>query len=88
MTDTLRILLYAVAAGAGLLILLAMLKSRRFVRNLILSAFSGVCGLYAVNALGMLTGSAISVNWFSLGVSAVGGVPGVIALLMAEIVMK
>ena len=86
MPTTLKVLLCALAAGGAIVILLSMLRSRRLLRCLLLTAASGVAALYAVNALGLLGGVTLSVNWFTLGLSAVGGAPGVVALLLADTV--
>ena len=85
MTTQLKILLCALAGGGCLAILVSMLRSRRLLRNLLLSAVSGVAALYAVNALGLLTGIRLAVNGLTLGVSAVAGPPGVAALLLADV---
>jgi len=84
MTTQLKLLLCALAGGGALAILVSMLRSRRLIRNLLLSAVSGVAALYAVNALGLLTGIRLAVNGLTLGVSAVAGPPGVIAMLLAD----
>jgi len=85
MTTQLKVLLCALAGGGCLAILVSMLRSRRLLRNLLLSAVSGVAALYAVNALGLLTGIRLAVNGLTLGVSAVAGPPGVAALLLADV---
>jgi len=84
MTTQLKVLLYALAGGGSLAIFVSMLRSRRLLRNLLLSALSGVAALYAVNALGLLTGIRLAVNGLTLGISAVAGPPGVVALLLAD----
>ncbi|MDR2686850.1 MAG: pro-sigmaK processing inhibitor BofA family protein [Oscillospiraceae bacterium] len=84
MTTQLKVLLCALAGGGSLAILVSMLRSRRLIRNLLLSAVSGVAALYAVNALGLLLGLRLAVNGLTLGVSAVAGPPGVIAMLLAD----
>jgi len=84
MTVQLQVLLYALAGGATLAILLVMLKSKRLLRNLLLTAFSGVAALYAVNAVGLLTGTRLSINFLTLGVGAIAGAPGVVGLLLMD----
>ena len=84
LTTQLTILLYVIAAAGAIAILVAMLRSRRPVRNLMLSAVSGVAALYAVNALGLLAGIRLSVNGLTLAISAVGGPVGVVGLLLAD----
>lgn len=84
MTIQLQIVLYALAAGAALAVLLMMMRSKRLLRNLLLTVLSGVAALYAVNVLGLLTGTRLSINFLTLGVSAIGGAPGVVGLLLAD----
>lgn len=84
MTTQLKVLLYALAGGGCLAIIVSMLRSRRLLRNLLLSIVSGVAALYAVNALGLLTGIRLAVNGLTLGISAAAGLPGVVALLLAD----
>ena len=84
MTTQLKVLLCALAGGGSLAIFVSMLRSRRLIRSLLLSAVSGVAALYAVNALGLLLGLRLAVNGLTLGVSAVAGPPGVIAMLLAD----
>jgi len=84
MTIRLQILLYALAGSGAIAIFIAMLRQRRLLRYLLLSAISGVAALYAINAIGLLTDMRLAVNWLTLAVSAVGGPPGVAALLLAD----
>jgi hypothetical protein len=88
MSTGLKVLLCSLAAGGSLAILVAALRSRRLLRNLLLSAVSGVAALYAVNALGLLTGIALPVNALSLSVGAVGGATGVVALLLTDTFLR
>ena len=88
MTTQLKVLLYALAGGGALAILVSMLRSRRLLRYLLLSAASGVAALYAVNAIGLLANIRLAVNGFTLAVSAAAGPPGVIALLLGDIMLR
>ena len=88
MTTQLKVLLYALAGGGALAVLVSMLRSRRLIRYLLLSVLSGGAALYAVNAVGLLTGTRLAVNWLTLGVSAVAGPPGVVALLLADTLLR
>jgi hypothetical protein len=88
MTTQLKVLLCALAGGGALAILASMLRARKLLRYLLLSAMSGVAALYAVNAVGLLFGLRLAVNWLTLGVSAVAGPPGVIALLLADTLLR
>jgi len=87
MTTQLQVLLYALAAGGAVAILVAMLRQRRLLRYLLLSAMAGIAALYAVNAIGLLAGTRLAVNTLTLAVSAVAGPPGVVALLLADALM-
>ena len=84
MTIQLQILLYVLAGGATLAVLMMMLRSKRLLRNFLLTALSGVAALYAVNAVGLLTGTRLSINFLTLGVSAIAGAPGVVGLLLMD----
>ncbi|MDR0531290.1 MAG: pro-sigmaK processing inhibitor BofA family protein [Oscillospiraceae bacterium] len=88
MSTNLKVLLCALAGGGSLAILAALLRSRKLLRGLLFSAVSGVAALYAVNAAGLLTSMRLAVNGLTLGVSAIAGPPGVIALLLADAILK
>ena len=74
-----------VMAVCALVIFFAMLKTKHFVKCVLLSAFQGLIALFAVNFVGEFINVHLSVNWFSLGIGAVGGLPGVIYLLICDI---
>lgn len=65
----------------------AMIRTRRPVRSLLGSALQGVCALAAVNVTGLLTGVTLGVNWLSAVCCTVLGVPGVITLLMCNVIL-
>jgi len=88
MTTQLKVLLCALAGGGALAILVSMLRARKLIRYLLMSAISGIAALYAVNALGLLTGIRLAVNGLTLGVSVVAGPPGVVAMLLADAILK
>lgn len=67
------------------LILFTMFKTHYFVRCILLSVFQGLTALFAVNFLGEFISVHLPVNWFSVGVGAVGGLPGIIFLLICDI---
>ncbi len=64
----------------------AMIRTRRPVRSLLGSTLQGVCALAAVNVTGLLTGVALGVNWLSASCCALLGVPGVITLLLYNVI--
>lgn len=73
-----------VLACAGFIILLAMLKCGRFFSAFFLTALQGIIALLAANLAGSFIGVHIAMNWYSIGISAVGGTPAVILLLLAD----
>lgn len=73
------------ALFASLIIILTVsLKSKHFFKSVFLSAFSGLGGLFAVHVLSWFTPLSLPVNLFTALVSAVGGIPGVIGLLVTS----
>ncbi len=69
------------ALFAGLIVLAVSYKTGHFIRSVLLSAVSGIGALFAVNLLAYLTSVSIAVNYITLAVSGIFGIPGVIALL-------
>ncbi len=70
-----------------IIIFISYIKSKRFFTALILTAMQGVCALFAVNFIGKFIEVHIPVNYYTLGLSSVGGVSGVILLLLCDIFM-
>ena len=66
----------------AIIILITMLRSKHFLKCIILSALSGTACLFAVNILSGVTGFTLAVNPVTLSVSGIFGVPGVIMLLI------
>lgn len=66
-------------------VFLSMLRTHHLFRCILLSVFQGVTALFAVNFLGEFINVHLPVNWFSVGVGAVGGLPGIIFLLICDI---
>ncbi len=62
-------------------------RSRHFFRCLFLSSLSGMGSLFAVNVLSQMTGVALGINYITLAVSALGGIPSVIAMLAARFLL-
>ncbi|MCR5485221.1 MAG: pro-sigmaK processing inhibitor BofA family protein [Clostridiales bacterium] len=72
---------------SALVVLTAMVRSRSFFKTLFLSVIQGTAAIFAVNAAGLLTGVTMPVNWYTLGFGAVFGAPGVISMLISEIIL-
>lgn len=57
------------------------------MKTLLFSALSGIVVFTVVNLLSSLTGITISVNAWTLGSSAVFGMPGVLGLLILRMII-
>ena len=75
-------------AAAALAITVFAVTNRRGFSALILNAIGGAAALFAGNSAGLATGIQLSVNRWSLGAGALLGVPGVISMLVLDIVFK
>ena len=82
-----KIFLGIIFVTYSIIILITMLRTNRFFAVLFLNILQGVCGLFAVNLLGQYISIHIPVNSWTIGVSSVGGLSGVIMLLMCDGVM-
>lgn len=72
----------------ALIILTVSAKTGKLFRCLMLSAFSGIGSLFAVNIASYITGVTLAVNPVTLLISGIGGVPGTIALLLGNIILS
>lgn len=52
-----------------------------FMNKIFSSAFMGILSLLIVNLTGFITGVSLGINYISLAVSAVLGIPGVITMI-------
>ncbi len=75
-----------VLSVCAFIIFISFIKSGRFFRSIFLSVFHGLSALFAVNFIGGFTGLHLSVNLFSLLVSCVSGLPGVIFLVVTDLI--
>ena len=81
---------YALIAGVCIVMLIpiiAMLKKGFFFKSIFLSAFQGLAALLAVNALGLLTGVTLAVNWYTILACVCLGIPASISMLVLDIIM-
>ena len=76
---------YCLFAVAGAAIIISMLKTKKFVPALLLSALQGVIALFAADFAGGFFGINLSINPQTLLLSAIGGIPAVIFLLISGI---
>ena len=83
----LKIVALSVLSLTALIILIFFIKSRKPVKALILNAFSGIITLILINLTTRFTGIHIPVNWWSVTTSAGLGLPGVIGLILLQIII-
>ena len=81
-------MVYAVFIVSSLIILFAMYKSGHIIKSVLLSVLQGGCALFAVNFIGGFISVHLPLNIFSIAASSVGGLPGVIFLLVYDLVSK
>ncbi len=82
-----KIFLGAMLAIYILILLLTMIKTKKFFKVIILSALQGICVLFAINLFGEFIQIHIPVNSWTIGISSIGGISGVIMLLLCDIFM-
>lgn len=80
--------LIAFAVLACVICLIKMIKSRHFVRCMLISVLSGAGSLAAVNLLTSLTGVRVGINPFSVAFCSLTGAGGTITLLISELFSK
>ena len=68
-----------------IIILTVSFKSKHFFKSVLLTALSGLTGLFAVYVISLFTPLSLPVNIFTASVSALGGIPGVIILLVTSV---
>lgn len=88
MSTGMKTVLIIFLAAAALAITVFAVTNRRGFSALILNAIGGAAALFAVNIAGLATGIQLSVNRWSLGAGALLGVPGVISMLVLDIVLN
>lgn len=67
-----------------LTIFITIIKTKRFFTTMFLTILQGICGLFAVNLLGQYIAIHIPVNGWTIGVSSIGGLSGVIMMLLCD----
>lgn len=69
----------------SIIILIVMIRSKRFFSSLFLSALSGCAALFGLNLMSEFLGFSLSLNPVTLAISCVGGIPGVVMLLVSRL---
>lgn len=71
----------------ALILLIFSIKSRKPLRFLLFNGFMGVCVLLILYFIRKLTGINIALNPYTVGSSAILGIPAVIGLLILNFIM-
>ena len=69
----------------SIIIFITYIKSKRFFKAFFLTALQGICALFAVNFIGKFVTVHLPVNFWTLGISSIGGVSAVIMMLLCDI---
>ena len=85
MSGMLKIGVVAALILSCLIIFVSALKTKRFFSCFIFSALQGIAAIFAVNALGLVTGLHLSLNTYTIVSSVIGGTPAVIGMIVTEI---
>ncbi len=80
--------IYAALGLCGVCVLIAMIRSGRFVSALLLTIVQGAAAFFAANFVGEFFGVSLPLNLPSLAVAALGGTPGVILLLLVQTICR
>jgi inhibitor of the pro-sigma K processing machinery len=65
-------------------IVITMIKSKRFFTVMFLSVLQGISALFTINLLGQYLAIHLPINLSTISVSSIGGVSGVIMLLLCD----
>lgn len=77
----------AVCLIFALIILFVCKKTGFCFKNMFLSSVSGLGSLFLLNMLTDFTAVSVSVNYLSLAISSFFGIPGVIGLVLSQILI-
>lgn len=62
-----------------------LIKNKKLISGILLTAIQGICALFAVNLIGSFIDVRIPVNFWTLITSGLFGISGVIVLLVTDI---
>ena len=77
-------MIYALCVFFSVLMLVVFIKSGSFPKAVLTSAVGGIGALFAVKAVALFIPVSLGVNFYSLAVSALFSVPGVILMLLSQ----
>lgn len=82
-----KIFLGIIAFTYILIVLVTMIKTKKFFTTLFFTVLQGICTLFMVNLIGQYIHIHIPVNGWTIGVSSAGGISGVIMMLLCDVFM-
>lgn len=62
-----------------------LIKSKKLILGILLTALQGICALFAVNLLGGFIDIRIPLNFWTISTSGLFGISGVIIILITDI---
>lgn len=80
-----RIIMYVAGAVCSLAMIFCCLKLKRPFRAILINMLTGLAVLTLINILSPLTGVWLGVNPWTVGCSAVGGVPAIALVLIVRV---
>lgn len=84
--DAVKYIIISVLAITALIILFFAIKSRKFIRTLLLNAFLGIIAIIVINLTKKFSGVYIPVNYWTLGIGGALGLPGVVGILLSNFI--
>lgn len=88
MSGMFKLCVIASVAVSTLVIVASAFKTKRFFSCAFLSALQGIIAIFAVNALGLVTGLHLPLNGYTVATSVVGGTPAVIGMIVMKILFR
>ncbi len=85
MLEFCKYLLIALMSGCTLWLLIYNFRNKKPIKTLFLSSLCGVVSLLIVNIIGVWIGNTLEVNPYTLSVSSLLGIPGVILMVFVKI---
>ncbi len=76
------------AVFCALTLLIIMLKRKCLIKGMLSSAAQGITALYAIKLIGLITGTQLAINWYTLGTAAILGSPGVALILAVQTIFN
>ena len=83
-----KAVVYAFLITAGMIIVVSMLRSKRFFSALLVSALQGIVALFAADFIGGFVSVNLPVNGYTVLMSAIGGIPAVIFIVLLGVFFR